>query len=195
MRFNIPVDQVLTSKTKLKALKHLFAAEAPMSESEMASLIRVSHMSINRIMRELKAWNLVFSERAGNVNIWKVNKKSYAYQVLFPLLIEIAKIPLPFDHLRKTILKILPQRLLKKIVLYGSVARGQEKINSDIDLFVLVKDERDKNRLQPFINDLIDACSDYYGNNLSPYILSEKELKKKRKPLLLEIEKGKQIYP
>lgn len=195
MRFNISMEELLTSKVRLKILKHLFSAEAPMSEGELASIIHVSHMSINRAMKELQALNLVYSERAGNVNIWRVNKQSYVYQAFYPTISEIAKITSPFAHLKNTILKILPRNLLQRVILYGSIAAGEEKVNSDIDLFIQVKKESDKGKLYPFIDKLADACLNSYGNKLSPYILSQSDLKKKRKALLLQIEKGTQIYP
>ena len=196
MRFNISIgEELLNSKVKFRILKHLFTAEAPMSEGELAGIIHVSHMSINRTMKELQALNLVYSERAGNVNIWKVNKRSYIYQAFRSIITGIAEITSPLEHLKNNIFKILPQKLLQKVILYGSIAVGEERTNSDIDLFIQVKNESDKHKLEPFIDKLDEACLNSYGNKLSPYVLSEAELKKKRKKLLLEIEKGVQIYP
>lgn len=195
MRFHISIEEILGSKARLKILKHLFTAEAPMSEGELASLICVSHMTINRLMKELQALNLVYSERAGNVNIWKVNKKSYVYQILGPIISGIAKAPSPFAHLKGTLLKHLPKKMLQKVVVFGSIAAAEEKENSDIDLFIQVKDELTRNKLQIFIDKLTGVCLDFYGNKLSPYVLSERDLAKKRRALLLEIEKGAQVYP
>ncbi|MDI6821267.1 MAG: nucleotidyltransferase domain-containing protein [Actinomycetota bacterium] len=164
-----------------------------MSEGELASIVKVSHMTINRLMKELRALNLVTMERIGNANVWAVNRESYAYQVLSEIVKKIAETPL--EHLKKTILKNIPKTLVKEVILFGSIASGGEEISSDIDLFILVKSKQDKTKLEPFIDKLSNQCLILYGNRLAPYILTELELKKKENlPLISEVRKGIQIY-
>lgn len=195
MQFELSLDKVIGSKAKLKILKYLFGQQAAsMSENELAKVIKISPMTINRLMKELRELNLVSMERVGNANVWSVNKESYAYIALSNLMGEIARVPTPLEHLKQTLSSNIPKELVKKIILYGSVAEGKSRVNSDIDLFILVKSQKEAEGLNPHIDKLSNLCLSLYGNRPTPYILTEMQLQEKKKlPLLKEIEKGIQI--
>lgn len=196
MRFNISLDDVLSSRSKLKILKHLFSQEASMSESELASVVGVSHMTANRLMKELGALNLVSVRRVGNANVWIANRNSFAYRTLSKAVRELSKIPQPLEDLKETIKKQMPSNLVDRVVLFGSIAQGQEEEMSDIDLFVLVKSDEARREIQVYLDTLSSDCLSLYGNRLAPYVLTKSELKEKRNlALLKEIEKGIEIEP
>jgi len=166
-----------------------------MSEGEIAGIVKVSHMTINRLMKELRTLNLVTMKRIGNANVWALNKESYAYQVLSEIVKKIAKMPSPLEHLKKTLSKNIPKKLVKEVVLFGSIASGAKELESDIDLFIQVQSQQDKAKLQPYIDKLTNQCLMLYGNRLAPYILTELELKdKENSPLICGIRKGINIY-
>jgi len=195
MKFNASLIDIVNSKTKLKIVKFLLTHEASMSEREIASILKVSHMSINRTMRELSGVNFVDFVTIGKAHLWKVNRKSYAFKVLSELIKGISHIKDPLDDLKNMILTNIPKTLIKKVVLFGSVAKGAEKTGSDIDIFFLVKDNKNKEKLGFALEKLSNACLETYGNRLSPYILTEQETKKKAKQKFLsEINKGIQIF-
>jgi predicted nucleotidyltransferase len=196
MKFNASLLDILNSKTKLKIVKFLLTHEASMSEREIASILKVSHMSINRTMRELSEVNFVNFVTIGKAHLWKVNRRSYAFKVLSEFIKGVSRIKDPLHDLKDTILTNISKTLIKKVVLFGSVAKGEEKIDSDIDVFFLVKDSRDKKKVGSALEKLSNACLETYGNRLSPYILSEQETKKKaRAKFLSEINKGIEIFP
>ena len=195
MKFNTSLLDILNSKTKLKIVKFLLTHEASMSEREIASILKVSHMSINRTMRELSEVNFVDFVTIGKAHLWKVNRKSYAFKVLSEFIKGVSRIRDPLDDLKDMILTNIPKTLIKKVVLFGSVAKGEEETDSDIDVFFLVKDSRDKEKVGSALEKLSNACLETYGNRLSPYILSEQETKKKAKiKFLFEINKGIEIF-
>jgi len=196
MKFHMLLLDVLNSKTKIKIVKFLLTHEVSMSEREMASILNVSHMSINRIMRELANLNFVDFITVGKAHLWKVNRKSYTFKMLSALIKGVVSTKEPLEDLRNTLLKNLPKVLTKKVVLFGSVAKASEKTNSDIDIFILVKNERDKEKIETSIEKLSNICFDVYGNRLAPYILTEQEIKQKKDlKILSEINKGIQIFP
>lgn len=196
MKFNASLIDILNSKTKLKIVKFLLTHEASMSEREIASVLKVSHMSINRTMQELSEVNFVNFITIGKAHLWKVNRKSYAFKMLSEFIEGVSRIKDPLDDLKNIILKSTPKALVKKVVLFGSVAKGAGKLDSDIDVFFLVKDNKDKEKLGFALEKLSNACLETYGNRLSPYILTEQETKKKaRQKFLSEINKGIKIFP
>ncbi|MDP2831249.1 MAG: nucleotidyltransferase domain-containing protein [Candidatus Omnitrophota bacterium] len=196
MKFNASLIDILNSKTKLKIVKFLLTHEASMSEREIASVLKVSHMSINRTMQELSEVNFVNFITIGKAHLWKVNRKSYAFKMLSEFIEGVSRIKEPLDDLKNIILKSTPKALVKKVVLFGSVAKGAGKLDSDIDVFFLVKDNKNKKKLGFALEKLSNACLETYGNRLSPYILTEQETKKKaRQKFLSEINKGIKIFP
>ncbi len=195
MRFNTSLLDILNSATKLKIVKFLLTHEASMSEREIASILKVSHMSINRTMRELSEVNFVNFITVGKAHLWKVNRKSYAFRVLSEFIKGVSGIKDPLDDLKVMILNNMPKNLIKRVVLFGSVAKGEEETDSDIDVFFLVKKTKDKEKIEPVIDKLYNVCLETYGNRLSPYILTEQEAKKKtRQKFLSEINKGIEIF-
>jgi predicted nucleotidyltransferase len=107
---------------------------------------------------------------------------------------EISSVPAPLEHLKKTLSGNIPQELVEKVILYGSVAQGKSKVNSDIDLFILIKSQKEAQELSNHIDKLSSLCLSLYGNRLAPYILTEAQLQEKKKlPILKEAEKGIQI--
>ncbi len=196
MKFHISLLDILNSKTKVKIIKFLLAHEASMSEREIASILKVSHMSVNRAMRELSEFNLVNFVTVGKAHLWRVNRKSYAFRGLSELIKGVSGIKEPVEDFKDNLLRNLPNTLIKRVVLFGSVAKGSERANSDIDVFVLVKDKQSKEKLEPKIENLSNACFDVYGNRLAPYILTEQEMKQKKNlKIISEINRGMEIFP
>jgi predicted nucleotidyltransferase len=180
VRFSSSPLDVLTSKTKLKIIKFLLTHQAQMSEREIASILKVSHMSVNRTLRELAEFNFVNFITIGKAHLWSVNRKSYAFKVLSEMIKGVSSITDPLEDLKKTIGENLSKNLIKKIVLFGSIAKGQERPNSDIDIFVLVKNETAKKKIESSIDKLSNLCLETFGNRLAPYVLTEQEMKERK---------------
>ena len=196
MKFNFSFAEIMISKAKLKIVTFLLNHEAAMSEREIASVLNVSHMSINRFMKEMADVNFVNYVTIGKAHLWKVNRKSYAFEALSRLIGDISKARKPLEDLKKTILENLPNSLIKKVILFGSVAKGLESENSDIDIFILVKNLEMKKEVESFVERLSIKCLDLYGNRLSPYILTDHEIKQKRNlNIIQEINQGIEIFP
>lgn len=196
MKLHISLVDALNSKTKVKIIKFLLTHQADMSEREIASILKVSHMSINRVMREISEINLVDFITVGKSHLWRVNRESYAFKVFSSLLGGRPGVNDPFEDLKRAIVRNLPKTLIKQAVLFGSVAEGSEKADSDIDLFILIKDRANKDKLERSIEKLSKLCLEMYGNRLAPYVLTTMELEQKKNlPVISEIKKGIVLLP
>ncbi len=196
MKFHISLLDILNSKTKVRIVKFLLTHEAAMSEREIASILKVSHMSVNRTMRELASVNFGNFVTIGKSHLWKVNHQSHAFKVLSALIKDASVIKNPLEDLKNTLLEHLPKSLIKRAVLFGSVSKGLEKADSDIDLFILVKNSRSRNAFESLIEKLSNMCFELYGNRLAPYVLTERELKQKKNlKIISEIDSGIQVFP
>jgi predicted nucleotidyltransferase len=136
-------------------------------------------MSVNRTMQELQEINFVHPGRVGRAHIWRVNRRSHSYQVLSQVLKTFSSINSPLEDLKETILANLPLPVIQKLVLFGSVAKQAERHDSDIDIFILVKDEPAKAEIHAAVEALSLICLERFGNALSPYVLTRKSLREK----------------
>ena len=196
MRFNVAPLDFIYSQTQLKIVKFLLSHEAAMSEREIASIVKVSHMSVNRALQKLADINLVNFVKIGKTHLWKVNRKSYAFKALSGIVARLSDITVPLKELKTVIMQNLPKSSVKKVILFGSVAKGEEKSNSDIDLFILVVGQNEKKTVETAIDKLSTICLERYGNRLSAYLLTQKDLQKKQHlEIIAEINNGLQLFP
>jgi predicted nucleotidyltransferase len=191
MLFHNSVISLLNSPLKLKIIAFLIKKDVLMSEREISRLLDVSHMSVNRTMRELEGINFVHPVRVGRAHVWRVNRRSYAYQAYFRVIESLKDILSPSDDLKETILANLPLSAIEKLVLFGSIVKQDERHDSDIDVFILVKDEPAKAEIHAAVEALSLICLERFGNALSPYVLTRKGLLDKAGlKLLSEIDSG-----
>jgi predicted nucleotidyltransferase len=78
------------------------------------------------------------------------------------------------EGLRSRLRKKIP-RSVTTLVVYGSVARREDTPESDLDLLVLVSAVRDKEAVQPWIDEIFRALSEEFGVRLSPLVLTGAE--------------------
>ncbi|MEI7999181.1 MAG: nucleotidyltransferase domain-containing protein [Candidatus Omnitrophota bacterium] len=196
MRFYITLSDLFKSEVKLKVIKFLLDHEALMSEREIASILKISHMSVNRTLRDLNEFNLVGYSTVGKSHLWKVNRQSYAYTMLKELMKQVKSIEDPLQTLKQTITKRLLLKSVQRMVLFGSIAQKTERADSDIDLFILIKNNQEKARLEAALDKLSLECLERFGNRLSPYLLTDKELhQKKGLEIIAAVNRGIQLYP
>lgn len=196
MRFHLSLSNLLKSEDKIKIIKFLLTHEAAMSEREIASILKISHMGINRTMRELAELNFIHYAVVGKAHLWKVNRNSFTYKMLVQLIKNTESLIDPLIELKQVILKNLPLKSVERVVIFGSISTNSEKTNSDIDVFILVKTSLHLAKVEDSLEKLSSKCLEVFGNRLSPYILSEQQLnQKKNLKIISEVKKGIQIYP
>ncbi|MEW6723021.1 MAG: nucleotidyltransferase domain-containing protein [Candidatus Micrarchaeota archaeon] len=189
MQFREFAENLLGSRVKIKIIRRLLTDETLTSERELAKLVGASPGAVNRVLKEFHECNLILPMRVGTATVWTLNKGSYAYSFLTDFQSKIKENPL--EDLKDSLRSWFIRSEAKKIVLFGSVAEGNEKPSSDIDLFLLVADTSK----QKFMSDLARDYNHYfvqrYGNNLSANILTEKDLTDpKNKKFLESVSRG-----
>jgi predicted nucleotidyltransferase len=192
MKLNSEITRFINSPVKLRLLKYVLAPGFNMTGRELSRISKISHTSANRVLKDFESANLVYSRKAGTALMWNVNTESFIYEKLSAFLAESGTKPV--NRLIEIIHRALSGAPVKRAVLFGSTSRGDEKEGSDIDLFILVAGEKDKQSIEPVLKKLGAVCIKMFGNPLMPYILSEKEYEaKKNLALIGEVEKGKKI--
>lgn len=178
------IEIVFGSKVKIKILRIMFRfPDKTFTGRELASLTKeVSSMAVSKSIKDLTSMNLVNLEHHGKSNLLKLNKNSYLFEPLKNLFLsEEATI----IKLKEKIKKHLSIYYIKTVAIFGSVAKGEEKINSDIDLFIITDNKRLTNEAMEKLQKEINM---EFGNILMPYIMTKEEFKnKKNKPIMKNI--------
>lgn len=182
MKLNDTVYKALNSNSKIKLLKFLLSGRhiPDMSERELARMVGISNAGVNRAMGDFQEMNLVYYKDVGHSHVWSVNEKSHAYKSLKNVVSAFVQNGTPIDSLKTEIITELKRLPVVGASLFGSVARGDEKSNSDVDLFILVKSMDDKKTVEKAMEDFGIKILKTYGNTLGQYILTEGEYRKKK---------------
>jgi predicted nucleotidyltransferase len=77
-----------------------------------------------------------------------------------------------------------------KIILFGSLAKGNYRLDSDIDLAIITKDKN----LMKLASSIADKILTEHGKLVTLKFINEKELEEGKNPLISEIKKGIVIY-
>lgn len=180
MRFHNILEDLLGSRVKISTLKVL--ARYPRKEFSGSELARILKVSVSRVLEILELfyrYRVVYRTKVGKTYQWSLNKQSFIVDKLTPIL--------DIDEMAFTTLKNYIKQSFKgkagkilKIVLFGSLILGEERPESDIDIFILVKDDRYKKLIQEIIDDLNEKIVTIFGNSLSPIIYSQKEMESKK---------------
>lgn len=184
MRFRNYLDKILGQKTKIKALRYLINYKENISIRALSRAIKVTPPNLAIILAELKKEGVLTSREYGRSVVYSLNYGHYLVdQVLLPLFRS------EHDVLGE-IKTIINKKFIfsyESIVLFGSMARGDEHPGSDIDLLIVVGNKKDKEIAGELILDVSTAVVKKFGNQLSPYILTRNEFvaKYKNKDLLV----------
>ncbi len=176
MKFNRYLEKILGSKVKIGIVRTLLKHPARVySGRELSRQIKgISHMAVFKSIKDLIDYNLVNVEHHGGVQLIKLNKKSYLYKPLKSLFYceERSRNKLIL-YIKKLFEK---NKEIEAIVLFGSIAKGIEKVDSDIDLLILA---RNKEKVNETIAENQKKIVDKFGNIFSAMILNRKEYKEK----------------
>ncbi|MEM4713055.1 MAG: nucleotidyltransferase domain-containing protein [Candidatus Bathyarchaeia archaeon] len=77
-----------------------------------------------------------------------------------------------------------------KIILYGSLAKGNYRLDSDIDLAIITKNKK----LMKQASSIADKILAEHGKILTLKFISEEDFEKGKSPIISEIKKGIVIY-
>jgi predicted nucleotidyltransferase len=185
MIFRDALTGMLGSRVKSKLVPLLLDGTLNASERELAARIGASHVAVNKAMKDLQQYNLVSPERIGNGLVWRVNRDSYAYD----LLARLTRLPPARQDLVRWIADRLKGMPIQQAVLYGSVAEGQEQAHSDVDLYLQAKNGS-SDRIRKALEHEALAFQLRYGNSLSLYIVEEDGQDRVPRPVREQIQRG-----
>lgn len=185
MKFHNLLEEILSSKVKIAIMKILYRyPEKKFSGRELARLLNVSPSRASEVLELLRKYGMLSRIRVGNTSEWTLNRESILTKKLSNIFQIEEKI---YQDLKSKIYNAFKEeeRILE-VVLYGSIVRGHEQPDSDIDLFILVKKEEDKELVAQLVHKLNISLLPLYGNVISDLTYSKEEWDRKKNSKILK---------
>jgi len=196
LHFHRYQESIVGSRTKVRLLRVLFRLpESELTGEVLAHKASVSkpmaHLALSQMMRE----NVVARRVVGRAYLYRLLADSYPVKLVAALFTTEDS---PLEELARLARKRLASEKVISVILYGSIARGEERAESDIDLYVIIRKEVYRERVQQMISDLNPLTLSRFGNRLSALILTREESRRayrKRRDLEMRTEaEGKVLY-
>jgi len=176
MRFNKSLDNILGQKSKVKALRYLVNYKQEMSIRELSREIGLVPANLSVILKELEAERVLRSKKFGKTIVFSLNQDNYlTSEIIVPL---FKKERLIREELGKIIVKNI-KFPYESIILFGSVARGDSKTYSDVDLAIIIRDSGRSDDIEDQILNINPTVSRLFGNSISPVVMKKAEFSKK----------------
>lgn len=183
MRLHHPLDQLLSTGAKVKVLRVLLRhPDRAWTGRELAVAARVSAPQTIASLRDLEGAGMVQRRVVGRAHEWRLIHENALVGTLTGLYTFEHDLPL---RLERDLAKSLKGLGVRRAVLFGSVARGEETDQSDIDLLIEVRSDRDRDEVEKELTPLFLEIHRRFGLSLSPYVLTRQQLAQPANPALL----------
>lgn len=139
-------------------------------QSGLVETTKYALVQVQRALKRLEETGLITKTKSGNRVYYKANRMHPAFEDIKRALFKTVL----FGDLLKKALDPIKDRIRFSFI-YGSLARGEESLNSDVDLFIIgdlgIRD----------VASLLGAIGQEMGREINPTVYPLKEFKKKIK--------------
>jgi predicted nucleotidyltransferase len=170
MRVHRALDELLRGKGTLHVLRTFCRhPETSFNAPQLAKLGKISISHVQSALVTLEGQGLVNRTVAGRTHLWSIERGN----ALLPALRALFDAEGRLDQgLFRDLANGLRAAPIRRAVVFGSVARGDERGSSDVDLLVEMKSERDRERAWDYLLPLTSKIRVKYGLNLAPILIS-----------------------
>lgn len=174
MRFNQPLNDLLGQQSKVKILRFLINNDMELAGREIARTVSLAQRTTHSALMDLWRQGIVGMRRAGKAKLYKINKENvFVLEALIPLFSFEGKL---LSRLVASIIGKTKKQAVSMVV-FGSVAKGNERPNSDIDLLIVLAQGADSKKIELALDGLVLGISQKFGNLLSPVLLKESQFR------------------
>jgi predicted nucleotidyltransferase len=183
MRLTNALVPVLGSPTKVRLLRSLLSSDRRgRTGRELARQARVSTAQAARDLNDFAEVGIIDRTVSGRSYTWRLNKDHVLFEPLQSLFTHEANLR---DDLVRALSKELRSAPVATARLFGSFARGDERSDSDVDLYIELRSPTDRERVQESVARLRDRIWSNYGNPVSALVYTRDEARHPRNPELM----------
>ncbi|MBI3125874.1 MAG: nucleotidyltransferase domain-containing protein [Ignavibacteriales bacterium] len=177
------MDEVFRSWSHVAVLRALIDRTNGCTGNETARISGMHPRSAIKALGSLEELGIVNRQRGGRDHLFSLNRD---HVLVKDLLMPLYKTESLFPHaITKEINSILKRHVISAVI-FGSVARREEKPQSDLDLCCIVNSVRDKILVRELLNKKSKSMNAKYGIKIAPVFFTENEFKNKRQVQLIK---------
>ena len=178
------LDNVFSTWSNIAVLRVINKVKIGLSGREIAKQAEMSAPSCFEALSALENLNIVTRQRGGREHFFFLNREHYVVKKIVILILNSER------KFAESIYSEIKEGLGKhtsSLIIFGSTARREEKIESDLDLCVVFGNSGSKSKIESIITNISLSLFRKYGVSLSPFYISEREFvrraKNKRSPV------------
>ena len=181
MKLHNYLEQLLGNKVSISVLRTLVRYKGKIfTIRRLAYDAGVSHPGVSETVGELEKLGVVQIQPIGRSHQVSLNEKSHLLKkIIEPILVAEEQ---TFDQVILILKKHLSTKKIISAVVFGSVSRGQEKEDSDIDVFII---SNDFDHAIAAVSNAGQEVFAKFHSKVSPLVFSESEFKSKKKSELV----------
>lgn len=188
MRIKRPLDDLFGNPNNVKILRHLILYPSPVITGRgIARELGMSHATCIRSLNSLVNTGFLIRKRVGNSATYEVAKDSAMYtDILEPAFRAEAGL---LQRLVDALMAGIKGKVLS-VYLFGSVARGEDTLSSDVDILVLIRRQADKHAVETVIEKNKEKAYRLYRLGVGTVVYDKEEFERmraKESPLTEEI--------
>ncbi len=194
MKINKVLDELFRTQSNIAVIRALENYRTGITGREAARRSGLAPKNCLITLTALEELGVVNRVRGGRDHLFSLNRAHYLMkEILGPVLEQERNFP-------EEIFRHLAQKaglLAVSIYLFGSAARGEDVMGSDLDLCIIYSAAKSKSALEERFSELSYELRSVYGVAVSPFYISEKEfIRRARKnisPVVEILKDGKYI--
>lgn len=176
------LEQVLGNKTVITLLRTMITYRGKIfTVRGLADEANVSTNETALIVHDLEKMGIIKIQPIGRAYHLELNEKSYLLSEIIEPAINAEKNTM--NKLIQVLRKYFDTKKIITAAIFGSVASVEEKIDSDIDLFII---SNNHDHAITLVSEASKQVSVRFNGMLSPIIFTEKEFKSKQKGSLVQ---------
>ena len=174
MTVNNPLNEIFSNGSAVRILRQLAETMTPVTGRECARRSNLSHRTAIENLNGLESTGVVNRIFGGRDHLFSLNRENlFVKDVLIPVFEQERK-------LKRTLFKLIAEHykdIATSILLFGSVARGEDTPESDLDICIIVPDESTKQKIEKRTVRVLLEVKQKFGVTLSNILLTEKEFR------------------
>ncbi|MFH1737149.1 MAG: nucleotidyltransferase domain-containing protein [Actinomycetota bacterium] len=192
-----PLNDLMGNATRIDILRTFFQYPGEFTGRHIAKLCHLPQATVQKQLDVLIAHHILTFKQVGPSRVFSLNAEHILYSALMDLFDREQKMLMGIEaRIRKTIDE--NRQLRNKVVhasTFGSIATGHNTQESDLDLFLVIRDNYQSEDLSDWMVNTSSQIITASGINIHPFIVQEKELPKLRKSLRDSIkQQSRRIY-
>ncbi len=175
--FRQPLDQVFVAASHIGVCRALLDSAEGMSGRQVARLAGINHQTCAVALGRLEEVGVVGRQGSGRTQLFRLNRENLLVQdLLIPLLQKEREV---FPRILRRVAALLVGRCRRALV-FGSVARGEERPDSDLDLLLMAEGSRELAATRRGGDEVHAALLKEWGLRVNPIVLTPQAVEARR---------------